>query len=72
MYIGRASASPTLDLLITLLSLGVCGYKQQLVQRKEMYTYLVQKLSRCAERNEQRLLNIQHNPISCGKKTLVH
>lgn len=32
-----------------------------------MYTYLTEKLRHCAQRNGQRLLNITHNPISCGK-----
>uniref|UniRef100_A0A3P8N745 O-phosphoseryl-tRNA(Sec) selenium transferase n=1 Tax=Astatotilapia calliptera TaxID=8154 RepID=A0A3P8N745_ASTCA len=34
MYPGRASASPSLDVLITLLTLGVCGYKKYLSERK--------------------------------------
>ncbi|MGH0121189.1 UNVERIFIED_CONTAM: hypothetical protein FKN15_041623 [Acipenser sinensis] len=34
MYPGRASASPSLDVLITLLSLGTNGYKQLLKERK--------------------------------------
>lgn len=31
---GRASASPSLDVLITLLSLGARGYKKLLAERK--------------------------------------
>ena len=31
---GRASASPLVDLMITLLSMGVNGYNQLLEQRK--------------------------------------
>ncbi|CAJ0948226.1 unnamed protein product [Ranitomeya imitator] len=34
MYPGRASASPSLDVLITLLSLGASGYKRLLTERK--------------------------------------
>ncbi|CAH2299929.1 phosphatidylinositol 4-kinase type 2-beta [Pelobates cultripes] len=34
MYPGRASASPSLDILITLLSLGVKGYQDLLKERK--------------------------------------
>jgi len=33
-FSGRASASPSLDVLITLLSLGASGYKQLLKERK--------------------------------------
>ncbi|XP_047460686.1 O-phosphoseryl-tRNA(Sec) selenium transferase isoform X2 [Mugil cephalus] len=34
MYPGRASASPSLDVLITLLTLGARGYKKYLSERK--------------------------------------
>ncbi|KAK3566728.1 hypothetical protein QTP86_004465 [Hemibagrus guttatus] len=34
IYPGRASASPSLDVLITLLSLGARGYKKLLAERK--------------------------------------
>ncbi|NXD06452.1 SPCS transferase, partial [Nothocercus nigrocapillus] len=40
MYPGRASASPSLDVLITLLSLGTSGYKQLLKERKVSNTFL--------------------------------
>ncbi|GAB5570906.1 O-phosphoseryl-tRNA(Sec) selenium transferase isoform X2 [Prionailurus iriomotensis] len=36
MYPGRASASPSLDVLITLLSLGSNGYKKLLKERKSL------------------------------------
>uniref|UniRef100_A0AAX7U4P0 O-phosphoseryl-tRNA(Sec) selenium transferase n=1 Tax=Astatotilapia calliptera TaxID=8154 RepID=A0AAX7U4P0_ASTCA len=44
MYPGRASASPSLDVLITLLTLGVCGYKKYLSERK-MFTDFTMLLS---------------------------
>uniref|UniRef100_A0A673KYQ0 O-phosphoseryl-tRNA(Sec) selenium transferase n=1 Tax=Sinocyclocheilus rhinocerous TaxID=307959 RepID=A0A673KYQ0_9TELE len=53
---GRASASPSLDVLITLLTLGANGYKKLLAERKE--------LSALAERHGERLLHTPHNPIS--------
>ncbi|XP_048237415.1 O-phosphoseryl-tRNA(Sec) selenium transferase-like [Haliotis rufescens] len=65
-YPGRASASPSLDLLMTLLSLGVAGYKQLLRDRKLMYTYLADCLRQCAEKHGERLLDTKHNPISLG------
>ncbi|XP_066537767.1 O-phosphoseryl-tRNA(Sec) selenium transferase [Hoplias malabaricus] len=64
MYPGRASASPSLDVLITLLTLGACGYKKLLSERKELYTHLVQELKALAERHGERLLHTPHNPIS--------
>ncbi|XP_067117514.1 O-phosphoseryl-tRNA(Sec) selenium transferase [Osmerus mordax] len=64
MYPGRASASPSLDLLITLLTLGARGYKSLLAERKEMYSVLAQELKRLAEAHGERLLQTPHNPIS--------
>lgn len=64
MYPGRASASPSLDLIITLLSLGASGYKKLLSERKEMYSYLEQELSKLAKVHGERLLRTPHNPIS--------
>ena len=71
-YSGRASASPSLDLFITLLSLGVSGYKRSLNDRKQMYTYLQEELNKCAKRSNLRTLNISHNPISCGECFLCY
>uniref|UniRef100_A0A4W5Q3D7 O-phosphoseryl-tRNA(Sec) selenium transferase n=1 Tax=Hucho hucho TaxID=62062 RepID=A0A4W5Q3D7_9TELE len=64
MYPGRASASPSLDVLITLLTLGASGYRKLLAERKEMYTYLAQDLKSLAEAHGERLLHTPHNPIS--------
>ncbi|NXF20215.1 SPCS transferase, partial [Rhodinocichla rosea] len=64
MYPGRASASPSLDVLITLLSLGTSGYKKLLKERKEMYSYLSSELKKLADNHNERLLDTPHNPIS--------
>ncbi|XP_059131851.1 O-phosphoseryl-tRNA(Sec) selenium transferase [Peromyscus eremicus] len=64
MYPGRASASPSLDVLITLLSLGCNGYKKLLKERKEMFVYLSTQLKKLAETYDERLLQTPHNPIS--------
>ncbi|XP_062372868.1 O-phosphoseryl-tRNA(Sec) selenium transferase [Sardina pilchardus] len=64
MYPGRASASPSLDVLITLLTLGASGYRKLLSERKEMYSHLAQELSTLAQQHGERLLNTPHNPIS--------
>nr|XP_014345051.1 PREDICTED: O-phosphoseryl-tRNA(Sec) selenium transferase [Latimeria chalumnae] len=66
MYPGRASASSSLDVLITLLSLGINGYKQLLKERKDMYVYLANELKKLAEAHEETLLETPHNPISLG------
>ncbi|XP_004847256.1 O-phosphoseryl-tRNA(Sec) selenium transferase isoform X2 [Heterocephalus glaber] len=64
MYPGRASASPSLDVLITLLSLGSNGYKKLLKERKEMFSYLSDQLKKLSEAYCERLLQTPHNPIS--------
>nr|XP_020486082.1 O-phosphoseryl-tRNA(Sec) selenium transferase [Labrus bergylta]XP_020486083.1 O-phosphoseryl-tRNA(Sec) selenium transferase [Labrus bergylta]XP_029132572.1 O-phosphoseryl-tRNA(Sec) selenium transferase [Labrus bergylta] len=64
MYPGRASASPSLDVLITLLSLGANGYKKLLSVRKEIYLLLAQELKSLASAHGERLLHTPHNPIS--------
>ncbi|XP_013859837.1 O-phosphoseryl-tRNA(Sec) selenium transferase [Austrofundulus limnaeus] len=64
MYPGRASASPSLDVLITLLTLGARGYKKYLSDRKEIYLFLAQELKALASAHGERLLHTPHNPIS--------
>ncbi|KAJ7327002.1 hypothetical protein JRQ81_016761 [Phrynocephalus forsythii] len=64
MYPGRASASPSLDVLITLLTLGTKGYQQLLKERKEMFSYLSSEMKKLAEAYNERLLDTPHNPIS--------
>nr|XP_033804156.1 O-phosphoseryl-tRNA(Sec) selenium transferase [Geotrypetes seraphini] len=64
MYPGRASASPSLDVLITLLSQGTNGYKQLLKERKDTYVYLANELRKLAEVYSEKLLDTPHNPIS--------
>jgi len=66
LVLGRASVSPSMDLFITLLSLGQSGYHKLIADRKAMFQYLHQQLSFCAERHGQRLLKTKNNPISVG------
>ncbi|XP_059379703.1 O-phosphoseryl-tRNA(Sec) selenium transferase-like isoform X1 [Carassius carassius] len=68
---GRASASPSLDVLITLLSLGANGYKKLLSERRELYGHLAQELSALAKRHGERLLHTPHKPISLGSSRWV-
>lgn len=63
-YPGRGSGTPSLDLFITLLNLGKYKYQQLLLQRKEMWKYLKSELEKVASRHGERLLNVNHNPIS--------
>lgn len=66
LYPGRASSSQSLDLLITLLSMGVDGYKNLLKERKDCYLYLKDELSKLALKYGERVLNTPNNPISIG------
>ncbi len=65
-YPGRASASQSIDLLITLLSMGSNGYKNLLKQRKECFEYLKVELNKLALNYDERVLNTPNNPISIG------
>lgn len=65
-YAGRASSSQTIDVLITLLSMGKHKYLSLIKERKEAFVYLHEKLEQIASKYEERLLLNQKNPISCG------
>ena len=49
-YPGRASSAPSLDVMLTLLSMGVRGYKQLLSARKQMFNSLLTQLVEVAAR----------------------
>lgn len=59
-----------MDVFITLLSLGVNGYKNLISQRKEMYKYLKEELGKVATKHGERLLDTKNNPISIGKLSM--
>jgi len=54
-YPGRASIAPILDVFITLLGLGVTGYKKLLQERKELYELFTTDLTTLAESYGERL-----------------
>ena len=66
LYPGRASASQSLDLLITFLSMGSETYKQLLDDRKICFEYLKEELRRLAEKNGERVLETPGNTVSLG------
>lgn len=63
-YAGRGSSSQTLDVFITLLSLGKEGYLKLVQDRKEMFIYLRQKMRNLSTRHNEKLLITKRNPIS--------
>ncbi len=65
-YPGRASASPMVDLFITLLSMGLNGYKGILAERRRLVEVFRVKLDLLAKRWGERLLDCPGNTISFG------
>ena len=65
-YPGRASIAPALDVLITLLSLGVVGWRETLDAREDTFEYMRERLRTTAEAHGERLLETPGNPISMG------
>ncbi|XP_053697018.1 O-phosphoseryl-tRNA(Sec) selenium transferase [Sabethes cyaneus] len=69
-YPGRASGSQTIDVLITLLSLGKNGYLKLTAERKELHRYLSEQLHQIAVHYGESLV-FGKNPISMAL-TLNH
>ena len=66
IYPGRASSTPALDTFITLLHLGVKGYKQLLAERIVNYKYLLENLVKLTKAYNERVFVTPHNQISIG------
>lgn len=64
LYPGRASSSQSLDVFMTLLSLGREGFSKLLSERKEMFLYLKEKLENLASSHNEKVLVSKRNPIS--------
>ena len=62
-YAGRASATPVVNFLISMLSLGINGYQRLLMEQQENRKLLEEKLNGLAERVGERVLNI-FNPVA--------
>lgn len=63
-YPGRASSSPIIDLLITLLSMGKDGLQKLYKERKENLIYFREKIKEFCESSGDRLLETPNNSIS--------
>jgi O-phospho-L-seryl-tRNASec:L-selenocysteinyl-tRNA synthase len=66
VYAGRASSSPIVDLFITLLSMGLSGYKRLLAERTAMMEKFPQRFQEVAEKYGERVLSCPANTISFG------
>lgn len=65
-YPGRASISPLLDLLITLLEMGREGLKKLLKERKELYVYAKEKAKEVMAKYGESVIENVDNKISIG------
>ena len=63
-YPGRASISPLLDLFISFLEMGKNKYKKLIVDRKEKYKILIQKIEEIAKKYEEKVIALNNNKIS--------
>lgn len=66
VYAGRASSAPILDLFITLLSMGLNGYKGLLDDRRELMMNFKSRFEELALKYNERALVCPKNTISYG------
>eukprot|EP00922_Rhytidocystis_sp_ex-Travisia-forbesii_P034842 GHVS01051759.1.p1 GENE.GHVS01051759.1~~GHVS01051759.1.p1 ORF type:complete len:411 (-),score=71.32 GHVS01051759.1:150-1382(-) len=64
LYPGRASSVPSRDVLTTLLSLGVAGWRAELKKRKQLFEWFAEKMAELANQFDMRMLNCPQNKIS--------
>jgi len=62
-YAGRASASPVVDFMISILALGVEGYQNLLIEQQENRGLLEEKLKNFASKINERVLDV-FNPVA--------
>ena len=71
LYPGRAGASATMDLFVTLLQMGRAGWRSLHTERLARLSDFHRRLKEFAERRGEQFLNHPDNDISCGM-TLRH
>ncbi|MFX1427953.1 MAG: O-phosphoseryl-tRNA(Sec) selenium transferase [Promethearchaeota archaeon] len=62
-YAGRASATPVVNFLISMLSLGIIGYQKLIEEQQQNRKLLEEKLSVIATNLNEKILDI-HNPVA--------
>ena len=62
-YAGRASATPVVNFLISMLSLGINGYQKLIEEQQKNRKLLEEKLTNVAERIGEKVLDI-FNPVA--------
>ncbi|MFX1370423.1 MAG: O-phosphoseryl-tRNA(Sec) selenium transferase [Promethearchaeota archaeon] len=64
-YAGRASATPVVNFLISMLSLGISGYQRLITEQQKNRKILESKLREVAEKINERILDV-FNPVAVG------
>ncbi|MFW9899826.1 MAG: O-phosphoseryl-tRNA(Sec) selenium transferase [Candidatus Thorarchaeota archaeon] len=62
-YAGRASATPVVNFLISMLSIGINGYQKLITEQQQNRQILEQKLREIGEKINERILDI-YNPVA--------
>jgi len=62
-YAGRASATPIVNFLISMLSLGISGYQKLLKEQQHNREILEKKLREIAKKLNERILDV-YNPVA--------
>ncbi|NHJ22313.1 MAG: O-phosphoseryl-tRNA(Sec) selenium transferase [Candidatus Lokiarchaeota archaeon] len=62
-YAGRASATPVVNFLISMLSLGIEGYQKLLEEQQINRTILKEKLEEVAKKIDEKILDV-FNPVA--------
>ncbi|MFW9989707.1 MAG: O-phosphoseryl-tRNA(Sec) selenium transferase [Candidatus Odinarchaeota archaeon] len=62
-YAGRASATPVVNFLISMLSLGISGYQKLITEQQQNRTVLENKLREVVESINERILDV-FNPVA--------
>lgn len=66
IYAGRASGAPIADLFVTLLSMGLNGYKSLLDKRNSLRSKFQERLEEVAGKHGERSLQCPKNTVSFG------
>ncbi len=62
-YAGRASATPVVNFLISMLSIGIDGYHKMIEEQKQNRKLLEEKITEVAQKINERVLKI-YNPVA--------
>lgn len=62
-YAGRASATPVVNFLISMLSMGIEGYQKLLIEQQNNRKLLEDRLQKVAEKRQEKILKV-FNPVA--------